>query len=100
MSAVGLASLTSKAILTPSEWGRANEGALRRHDEALRASLDSSLRLIRSIADDACTCPDGLIGVCPVCRCRVHLGTPALPRKGRGKARPRLPQPDSSEWAE
>ena len=83
-------------ILTPEEWGRASDGALRRHDEALRASRDSALRLIRWLADDRCTCPDGLLGVCPVCRCRAYLGTPpSFPARS-----PRLPQPDTEDFAE
>lgn len=32
--------------------------------------------LIRSIAEGHCTCPDGLFGICPACRCRAFLGTP------------------------
>lgn len=50
----------------------------------------SAFSLIRSISFDACTCPDGLLGICPVCRCRAFLGTPAVAQP----ARARLPQPD------
>ena len=51
---------------------------------------DAPLRLIRSIADQSCTCPDGLMGICPVCRCRSFLGTPLPPRRPVA----RMPQPD------
>jgi hypothetical protein len=30
-------------ILTPEEWGKASDGALRRHDEALRAKLEAAV---------------------------------------------------------
>lgn len=68
-------------LLTPEEWEKANDGAIRRHDEALRNFHAYALSLIRSISDDACSCPDGLFGICPPCRCRSFLGTPAQPAR-------------------
>jgi len=83
-------------ILTPAEWEKASRGALRRHDEALRAQLAAALRLIGWLADGSCTCPDGLHSICPACRCRAFLGTPpSTPARS-----PRLPQPDAEDFAE